>query len=361
VAGGLSLASWAVAMRQRRPVRIAFLAYNAVLIASFSSLYLACTVVQSTALLSYYRWGYWRESFPPYERPWELPGWLVAVHTGNTMAYPIGGERGASTATLVVFLLGIVVLWRSGRRTAAGLLLAPFGLGLTAAALGQYPYGGAPRITQYLVPSICVFAGLGAAEFLSRVCARSWRRRLPWLAMGALAALGSGLIARDLVHPFRVPSDEESRRFAREFWSADPRSALLVCPKSDLGVVFQPKLWTSGMSAVYLFHRGVYAHRQPRPQILDPDWAGQDGRTLRLVLFDEIPRDNPLFDRWLARLRTAYRIRWIDDFVVSPGKPGELWLRERYVVLTMMPRRRGNGVSAVSNTLSNGVLGRVSR
>ena len=157
----------------------------------------------------------------------------------------------------------------AGRRTHVRLLLAPSGLGLLAAGLGQYPYGGAPRITQYLVPSICLLTGLGAAWILLRVPSPFWRRVSLRSAVGFLTAIGFFLIGRDLIQPYRVWTDEVSRRFAREFWAADGRDASLVCPKSDLGMVFQPKLWTSGMSAVYLFHRGVYVHSHVRPEILD--------------------------------------------------------------------------------------------
>jgi hypothetical protein len=346
VAGGLSVALGRIALAQRRPVRIAFLVYNVVLIASFASLYSACTVVQSKALLSHYRWGYWRDSFPPCAEPWKLPGWLLAVHSGNTMAYPIGGERGASAATLVAFLLGVVVCWRSGRRSSAHLLLAPMGLGLAAAALGRYPYGGAPRITQYLAPSICVFAGLGAAEIMTRICARPRRRGLSMVAVGLLASLGALLSARDLAWPFRVASDEASRRFARRFWSEDARNALLVCAKSDLGIRFQPKDRETGMSAVYLFHRGMYAPAHDRLKTLGPDWVHRDGRPVRVMFFDEVPRDNLLFEQWLARVRRMHRIHSVDEFTVSPGKPGELWLRERYAVLTLAAKEGGSVASA---------------
>src|SRR5262249_42216128 len=141
----------------------------------------------------------------------------------------------------------------------------------------------------------------------------------------------------DLLLPYRVRSDEDSRRFAREFWSTDRGPELSVCAKSDLGMVFQPKLWKTGMSAVYLFHRGMHAQARPRPKILDPNWASKDGRMVRLVFFDELPRENPVFDQWLARIQDAYRVRSIDQFVVSPGKPGERWLREQYVVLSLIP------------------------
>ncbi len=339
IAAGLSLALGQDALRQRRPVRLAFLVYNLVLVASVASLYFACTVTQSTALRSYYRWGYWRESFPPWDQCWKLPGWLIGVHCGNTLAYPIGGERGASTATLLACLAGIALLWRSGRRASVRLLLAPFALGLIAAGLGQYPYGGAPRITQYLVPSICLLAGLGAAGLLVRVSSRVWRRRLSRMAVGFLAAIGIYLIARDLVRPYRVWSDEVSRRFARAFWAADGRDALLLCVKSDLGVVFQPKLWQSGMSAVYLFHRGMYAHPHSRREIADRNGARMAGRPVRLVFFDEVPRASPLLEQWLARLRPQYAVTRFTDFVVSAGKPDEVWLREQYAVLELIPER----------------------
>ena len=338
VAAGLSLALLPDVLRQRRPVRLAYLAYNLALAASFACFYFACTVIQSTELRSFYRWGYWRESFPPWEQPWKLPGWLIGVHSGTTLAYPIGGERGASTATLVAFLAGIVVAWRSGRRTPVRLLLAPFGLGLLAAGLGQYPYGGAPRITQYLAPSICLLTGLGAAELLSRVSSRLWRRRLLRMAVGFLVAIGTFLIARDLIQPYRIWTDEASRRFARAFWSTDGRDAVFVCVKSDLGMVFQPRLWKSGMSAVYLFHRGMYAHPHARPEILGRSGAQPAGSPVRLVFFDEIPHDNPLFEQWLAGLRPASRIGAVEEFMVSPGKPHEAWLRERYVVLELVPQ-----------------------
>jgi hypothetical protein len=346
VAGGLSLALAPLALRQRRSVRIAFLAFNLVLVASFVSLYFVCTVVQCTALQAHYRWGYWRASFPPLERPWELPGWLVAVHTGTTMAYPLGGERGASTPTLIAFLGGIVVLWGSGRRTMVRLLLAPFAMGLAAAAFGQYPYGGAPRITQYLVPSICLLTGLGAAEFLCRVCAWPWRRRLPAATFGVLAAFGGLLIARDLVLPFRVKSDEDSRCFGRAFWSAERRDALLLCAKSDLGLLFEPKLWKTGMSAVYLFHRGIYARRQPGQGFVDAPILRRDGRVVRVVFFDELPCGDPQYEQWLARIKSFYRVGSTEEFVVSPGKPGELWLRERYIVLALAPKDQRTAVGA---------------
>ncbi len=96
VATGLSLTLGPVVFRQRlRSVRWAYLIYNLMLLGSFLVIYLASTSSQSAAVRAGYRWGYWRDSFPPWEQPWKLVNWLISTHTGNMLAYPIGGANGA--------------------------------------------------------------------------------------------------------------------------------------------------------------------------------------------------------------------------------------------------------------------------
>ncbi len=337
VAAGLSLALGRGAAQRVAKVRMGFLVYNVVAAASFISLYFSCTFTQATRLRAYYRFGYWRDAFPPWQEPWRLPGWLIGVHTGTTMAYPIGGERGASILTLVAVLAGVAFLCRGRRWVLMRLMLAPVAVGLLAAFLGRYPYGGAPRITQYLAPSICLLAGLGGAFLTMRLPSPRWRRRVLGAAVGLLGAIGISLIARDLIEPYRVWSDEVSRRFARRFWTEDAKTFRLVCVKSDLGMNFQPRLWTSGMSAVYLFHRGVYA-QSGRPSEHSPSGAPSHGeKPIRLVFFDALPRGDASFERWLLNLHPAGQNLARQEFVVSPGKPGEAWLRKRYVVLDVAP------------------------
>ena len=182
VAAGVSVALGPLALRHPAArVRLGYVVYNVVLVAAFTSVYFGAIEIQANVLREFYRAGYWHESFPPWQQPWRLPGWLMGVHTGTMMAYPIGGERGASTLTLFLVVAGILVLWRNRQTGVLRLLLAPAALGLAAAFLGQYPYGGAPRITQYLVPSICLLAGLGGAYFLAHVPSLNvrWRARRP--------------------------------------------------------------------------------------------------------------------------------------------------------------------------------------
>ena len=142
--------------------------------------------------------------------------------------------------TFALCVVAAVALRRRGRATALAVCLMPFGLGLAAAALRRYPYGGAAhggstRFMQYLAPSICLLAGLGAAtalEWLPRP-----RRRLLLLRAGlvALAAVGIVPLAGDLSRPYRSAHAQRSRQFARGFWPALARDAEVACLRWDLG------------------------------------------------------------------------------------------------------------------------------
>ena len=337
VAAGLAVALAPSVLRLGlRRVRLAFLVYNVVLGASFLAIYFSATVFQSSALREGYRWGYWNAAFPPWAEPWKVPIWLLSVHAGNTLAYPLGGESGGSTLTLIAVVVGVLAMWRRRRLTPLALLLSPCVMGLAAAGLGQYPYGGAPRLTQYLAPSICVLTGLGASAVVVRLSPGARRRRALALSLIMLAGIGVFLVVRDLCEPYRVRGDLETRQFARRFWWQNGGEPELVCVKSDLGLNFQPHLWNRGMSAVYLFHRGMFA--RPRPGQRDMEFTtGGVRRAARLVFFDELPRDNLLFEKWLAQIRCAYQVEPPRDYTVNPGKPGELWLRDRYAVLDIVP------------------------
>jgi hypothetical protein len=108
--------------------------------------------------------------------------------------------------------------------------------------------------------------------------------------------------------------------------------------KSDLRFTWQPRLWNNGMSAVYLFHRAMFAHSRPTTDSFFPASASPRLRPVRLVFFDDLPRDNPFFNQWLARVRRRYEVAATKSYTVSPGKPGEPWLRDRYIVLNCTTR-----------------------
>jgi hypothetical protein len=340
VAGGIGLAlAFPIAIRGTTRVRLGFLAYGFMLVGSFLAIYMVATVVQQREMGSFYRLGYWKDSFPPLDRPWWIPVWLLEMHGGNMFAYPVGERKGGSSATLVCALVGCLALWRRDRRTLMGVLTLPFGLGLVAAFMGRYPYGGEARIMQYLAPSICLLTGLGAAALL----ARTSRPRMAWAAprvlLVAMAALAVGLAARDLAKPYRVPADLRAREFARRFWVEQSEGAELACLKSDLGIEFDHQTWRAGMSAVYLFYQRMYSprHRSGGPFELGRD-TYTDAHPLRLVVYNDLNPDASRMKAWLTGMARDYRLTRSETFVVDPGKDGESWLRDVYGVFEFVSR-----------------------
>jgi hypothetical protein len=255
------------------------------------------------------------------------------------MAYPIGERHGGSVATTVAVLAGCLLLVERRHRSTLALLLAPFGMGLFAAALGKYPYGGAPRIMQYLAPSICLLAGLGAAGLLVRIPRLRDQRRVLAAALASLGLLGCWLIGRDLAKPYRVESDLRSREFAKWFWNEKSKDAGLACLKSDLGISLNERLWRVGMSAVYLFHQRKFSqsHHDREAIDLDPRNYSTD-HPLRLVVFDYATKGNNVPERATTGLHGDFELRRTDSYVVQPGTPTEDWLRDAYIVLEFVPR-----------------------
>jgi hypothetical protein len=358
VAGGISIACSRKALHSDRArVRLGCMVYNLVLAASFLTVYLANAALQSAAMREEYRCGVWAEAFPPLSTPWAVPLWLLDVHAGVMMAYPVGDRHGGSALSLLCVIAGGLTLYQQKRKTALAALAAPFGLGLLAATLGRYPYGGAPRVMQYLAPSICLLMGLGITVLLARIPGFQHRERAFVGLLIALGVLGIGLIARDLVKPYRVLEDVQSREFARWFWTEKSKDGALACLRSDFGLCFQPGMWRSGMSAVYLFHQRMFSDRHRRGDMVsrDPTICSLT-RPLRLVSFDHLPLGIPSFDRWLRSLFPGMELRRTETYVVQPGKSGETWLRDAYHVLELGPgpNRRpevADGVTRASRSL----------
>ncbi len=339
MAGGIGAALGPSALRSaRRSVRMGCAVYGVVLVASFLAFFAASATFQADATADEYRTGCWAESFPPLERPWAIPLWLIDIHSGTMMAYPAGDRHGGSALTLLCVVAGCVALYRRQQKLPLAVLIAPFGLGLVAATMGRYPYGGAPRIMQYVAPSICLLAGLGLAVLLERLGRQQSRRRALRTVVAGLAVLGLGLMVRDLGRPYRVESDVRTREFARRFWSHQLLEGELACLKSDFGLSFSHRQWSVGMSAVYLHHQRMFSPRHSNRGAADLSALVRDGRPLRLVAFDHLPDDVAAFNAWLGGLSRNFDIRRAEEFLVQPGKPKEDWLRDAYVVLELVPK-----------------------
>lgn len=208
VGGAISLALLATAWRQGRNARFLWGVYNIVLLAAFAGHFLIAgqSQLHSTdrdATTEQGLQSFWAEGFPP-TKPLALAKWLVFVHTGQMMAFPIGAQDGGSAGTALLFLAGAWHFWILRRRDLVVLCLAPFGLGLVAAVLHRYPYGASCRLCQHVAPVICLSAGMGAAVLLE--CLRSATVRRRWIigVCTLLLLVGVCGLVRDIIYPYRT-------------------------------------------------------------------------------------------------------------------------------------------------------------
>lgn len=333
VAAAVGLVLMAPVVRSGRPSAIvALMAYGALTVGAFGVLHHVVNGPQSDSVMATMR-DYWSSAFPP-QAPLPLVTWLLRVHTSHMFSYPAGGEGGASTLTTGLVVAGIVAMVRRGSRVVLSLYLVPFALGLAAAFLGRYPYGGSARTMQYVAPAILLLAGLGAAALLSRVPSVAWNRRAHALSIAVFAMIGLGLLAWDVTHPYKSVYDRTSRDYARQFWAELGNGAEIACARTDLGVALDPKGWRGDRTALYLCHRAIFAPGPPRLDRLAED------RPLRAVVFDERPGDRPGVDAWLEQMGRAFELRsrterWANRGVIS--RAGRY--QDHYIVYEFVPRR----------------------
>jgi hypothetical protein len=279
-------------------------AYGVLLLVSFAAMVVFFAGPHSEVNAALAKIEPWINAFPPTHEPARLPMWLLRTHTGNMLAYPVGGKNGGSTLTLLLVVIGSVSMWRH-RKDLLILLLGPLPLVLIAAALHRYPYGDSARVSIFMAPAFCLLAGLGLASALKAV--------LPdrWVPAGVLAAglvmviIAVGGIVRDIGKPYKTFSDQENRRVIR--WLRDQTSP------NDQWVVFSgqknlphaPEISVWGGSA--LRFRFYLRNLAPVPIQWAPVpaevQAAKNGRTWFVVYKDnrwDFPE--PLFAPYLAAL-----------------------------------------------------------
>ncbi|WP_261341623.1 glycosyltransferase family 39 protein [Tautonia sociabilis] len=350
VVGAIGLVTAPVAWRSGRArVWAAFAAFGATSAATFLALFrFHLSTARSEWLRTEYLLPYWADSFPPLaDGPLAVSWWLVRIHAGNLLSYPIGGDHGASAASLALVVVGLIALLRTRRWGLAALLVLPFALNLAAAALGRYPYGGEARIAQHLAPSACLLAGLGASRLIERCRSAARAERLRRLAIAGLGLIGLGLLVQQIVWPYHMISAARDREFARWFWPEQARAAKVLCLKADLGLDFEPRQWNTGISASYLCNRAIYDPGFPPAPDPDPDSdSAPDGRArpIRFVLFHvdsyPTPIDSPGFRSWFDAMSARHRFRRIDSYVVNADRGETGWKVGRYWVVEFDPEAR---------------------
>lgn len=310
-AGGLSLVVAGVMLRElgTRSEWMGWVIWNAVLVISFAAWFLSVGKVQSVAEAEFMG-EYWRLSFPPVAKPWNLPLWLLKTHASDFLSYPVGGPNWASTLTLVVCCWGVWPLLRTKQFYWLGLLAGPAVLHLTAAALQKYPYGGHFKFSHYLAPMICCLIGYGGAEMVAWWSRRGLSSKQGLIgACSVLALIGAGGVLRDLASPYKTRSDFRARAFAQAFWMGAHSSEEVACLKSDMGLDFVPQQHAElSWSAHYRCNRAIEISRSAlRPADLNQVSAN---RPLRCVLYRDAryELDQDALKDWLTEMQTQYEL-----------------------------------------------------
>jgi hypothetical protein len=318
VGGAISLfVGWMLwrGAKGRRAV-LPWLAFNLALAGAVAGLYFVSARHQAAKSLVNMQRD-WDKGFPPVAQPLALLGWLADTHTGDLLAYPIGGKHGGSAVTLVLCAAGIVVLARKRRWGVLALCLGPLALSLAAAVLHRYPYGQMAKFQFFAAGIFCLLAGLGAAT----LCRTDWRsvlrgagvrRRRPLalrIGLLLLVAIGLGSIARDLAMPAKSAAAMRARDFARWFWFTAEYDGEVACLRTDLHETFSTGTWEWGLSAMYLCNQRIYSPRHARGELVAWDRISAE-RPLRYVEYrgGEFPYDEAARDRWLSSMESRYQL-----------------------------------------------------
>jgi hypothetical protein len=311
VAGGIGLAM-AVVLCRARSCRgwTGWLIYCVVVGSSFLAVLFTVAAEQNRAELGFLR-DCWAENFPPVNDVVKLARWLVVTHTGELMAYPIGGGHGASTLTFLCFATGVILLMRRRMWLMLLLLLSAFALHFAAAALRRYPYGAHFKFAQHVSPMICLLCGLGAAAWVRAVAA--WPRLRTFMltcCLGFPAVVGLGSMFRDALHPYKTLSDLRARAFAQWFWFNAEFEGEAVCLKSDLGLDMGANTYHDlSWSAMYLCNQRIYSPRHAAG--LAPRLDRIAAQTpLRCVLYRDpsYPCDESVVEQWLDDFQRRYQL-----------------------------------------------------
>ena len=200
--------------RDRRSIAL-FGLFGLVSAASWLAMYLIYAGPQSRSAPFYTQLKTWMGAFPPWSRPWELPFWLVDVHTGNLLAYPNGGNHFGSLATAVLVAFGLVRLRKTNPKLLA-LLLSPLLTTFLAASFSRYPYGTSARTSLYMAPAFCLLAGVGLTAIIRRFLSGARRRRAPAVISIGLAVMTLVATVANVGWPYKNFEDGENRRVVRE-------------------------------------------------------------------------------------------------------------------------------------------------
>ena len=162
-------------------------------------------------------------------------------HTGDTVPYPVGDERGASLLTTICWPTALVLLVRRAALLAlAALFTVPPALQLRRRRGARLSLRATRDSCSISAPIFCLLVGLGGAAILSRsrrpplVHARAGR----WSRWPCWSSSRWERSVRDFFKPYKDKCLQRDRDFARWFWPEKSSDAELVCLQNDLHQCF---------------------------------------------------------------------------------------------------------------------------
>ena len=168
-------AGWQLWRNGKFRVLPAWIVLNGVAILAFVMNYLWIIHPQALKTRSFMD-SFWKHQFPPYNLG--IFWWLIKASVSEMMSYPFGRNYGFGLLLTPLCLIGVVQLVRS-RGAAWGILLAgPFVLTFLAALFRHYPFGGAIRLQQQLLPSIAILSAWGMRTVLTWLFHKQLKRRM---------------------------------------------------------------------------------------------------------------------------------------------------------------------------------------
>ena len=263
-------------------------------------------------------------AFPPLDSVKKFALFVVTSNTSESIAYPIGGDHGASVLTTLFCLTALVILLRGRRFSLALLCVAPLALNFLAAVLHRYPYGNHVRFALFMAPIFCLLTGLGAAAFLSLLKNRRWSAAGPIkVAIAVLVLIAVVTTVRDFCKPYKEPCWERNRDFARWFWCDKAQDAELVCYVNDM----HGKKVDSDLASIHYCNQRIYSARlaNRKPPQLDLVSKNHPLRVVRFRASADSQADEAEFRRWLESQEAKYR------FVRRENFPMTFWVKRKLI------------------------------
>ncbi|MGO9113626.1 MAG: ArnT family glycosyltransferase [Thermoguttaceae bacterium] len=343
---------------------IPWMVYNMLLVAGFAVLLVVSKYSVGETNQQTMEETHWANMFPPITQPLKLPLWLLEIHAGAMLGYPVGGPNWGSTFSLICVLVGVAALVRRRQWLLLGLLLAPLGLNFVAAALHRFPYGGHARMTLFLAPTFCTLIAVGLTAGLAWIEAR---RRIPASAMamrwfvplngctmvlGLLALLGAGSWLRDVSQPYKSATTLRAREFAQWFWFEMSHDSELVSCETDLKTDLSPDKLNCGWSSLYFCNQRIYSPRHARGEQPQLGRVSVD-RPLRCVLYrspkeeqESPPPDPQVRQRWLEKMQADYDLVGHDSYPFAAyDKSDRRKISDDYVEVFKFVPKGGSGAA----------------